>query len=100
MIGEPCDDLDALPAPDYTDYIMPHEYFTTFLPRLQEAVPGIKVMYEEKAKLKLEQVRSLVAAWVIEIQPGIEAISTGLLKLMGKGTTAGQNINLLRYAKA
>lgn len=83
-----------------TDNIMPHEYFTTFLPRVQTEVPGVQLMYEEKANLKLAQVRALVAGGVVEIQPGIEAISTGLLKLMAKGTTAAQNIALLRYAKA
>lgn len=83
-----------------TDNIMPHAYFQTLLPRLAAELPGVKIMYEEKANLRLEQVRSLVAAGVVEIQPGIEAISTGLLKLMAKGTTTAQNLALLRYARA
>jgi ribosomal peptide maturation radical SAM protein 1 len=83
-----------------TDNIMPHDYFTTVLRRLPREVPGVAIMYEEKANLRLDQVRALVAAGVVEIQPGIEAISTGLLKLMAKGTTAAQNLALLRYAKA
>jgi ribosomal peptide maturation radical SAM protein 1 len=83
-----------------TDNIMPHAYFHTLLPRLRNEVPDVKIMYEEKANLSLEKVRELVDAGVQDIQPGIEALSTGLLKLMAKGTTAGQNIALLRYAKA
>ena len=62
--------------------------------------PGLRILYEEKANLKLAQVRALVEAGVVEIQPGIEALSTSLLRLMGKGTTAAQNIALLRYGKA
>jgi ribosomal peptide maturation radical SAM protein 1 len=83
-----------------TDNIMPHSYFRTLLPRLADELPGMRIMYEEKANLSLRQVRALVAAGIDEIQPGIEALSTGLLKLMAKGTTAAQNIALLRYARA
>lgn len=83
-----------------TDNIMPHSYFKTVLPRLPAELPGVRIMYEEKANLRLEQVRTLVDSGVVEIQPGIEALSTGLLKLMAKGTTAAQNLALLRYARA
>lgn len=82
-----------------TDNIMPHAYFRTLLPRLKDEVPGVTLMYEEKANLTLQQCRDLVRAGITEIQPGIEALSTGLLRLMAKGTTAAQNIALLRYAR-
>ena len=82
-----------------TDNIMPHAYFRTLLPRLATEVPDVTLMYEEKANLTLQQCRDLVHAGVTEIQPGIEALSTGLLRLMAKGTTAAQNIALLRYAR-
>jgi hypothetical protein len=39
-------------------------------------------------------------AGITHIQPGIEALSTSLLKRMDKGVTAAQNITLLRYACA
>jgi Radical SAM superfamily len=81
-----------------TDNIMPHAYFRTLLPRLADEVPRATLMYEMKANLTLARVRELVAAGVTEIQPGIEALSTGLLRLMAKGTTAAQNLALLRYA--
>jgi hypothetical protein len=83
-----------------TDNIMPHAYFRTLLPRLEAELPGVTLMYEMKANLSLEQVRLMMKAGVTEIQPGIEALSTGLLKLMAKGTTAAQNVALLRYAGA
>lgn len=83
-----------------TDNIMPHSYWKTVIPRLPEVLPGLQVMYEQKANLTLAQVSALARAGITEIQPGIEAISTGLLKLMDKGTTAAQNIALLRYARA
>jgi hypothetical protein len=83
-----------------TDNIMPHQYFRTLLPRLVDRHPGVTLWYEQKANLTLAQCRELMRAGVREIQPGIEALSSGLLKLMAKGTTAAQNIALLRYARS
>lgn len=82
-----------------TDNIMPHGYFKSVIPRLAAEVPGARLMYELKANLTLSQVRALVEAGVHEAQPGIEALSTGLLAHMNKGTTAAQNLALLRYAR-
>ncbi len=81
-----------------TDNIMPHTFFRTLLPRLEREMPDVTLMYEQKANLTLAQCQALVRAGITEIQPGIEALSTGLLRLMAKGTTAAQNIALLRYA--
>lgn len=82
------------------DNIMPHSYFRTLLPRLPAEVPGLLAFYEEKSNLSLEDVVNLKSAGVCEIQPGIEALSTSLLKRMDKGVTARQNIALMRYARA
>ena len=82
-----------------TDNIMPHSYFRSLLPRLATELPGVTLMYEQKANLTLAQCAALVQAGITEIQPGIEALSTSLLARMAKGTTAAQNIALLRYAK-
>lgn len=82
------------------DDIMPHAYFKTVLPRLQKELPGVIVYYEEKANMSLERVCTLKDSGVNIIQPGIEALSTSLLKRMDKGITARQNIALLRYARS
>ena len=81
------------------DNIMPHTYFDTLLPRLAEELPGVHMFYEQKANLTFDRVCLLKAAGVQVIQPGIEALSTPLLRHMKKGVTAGQNIALLRYAR-
>ena len=82
-----------------TDNIMPHSYFQTLLPRLTREFADVTIMYEEKANLSLQQCQALVQAGIREIQPGIEALSTDLLRLMRKGCTASQNLALLRYAR-
>lgn len=81
------------------DNIMPHQYFKTLLPRLAEEVPGVHMFYEQKANLTFERVRLLKSAGVAVVQPGIEALSTPLLRLMKKGLTAAQNVALLRYSR-
>jgi ribosomal peptide maturation radical SAM protein 1 len=82
------------------DNIMPYHYFKTLLPRLGDEVPSLQMFYEQKANLSLNQVLALKEAGVAIIQPGIEALATGLLRLMDKGVTARQNIALLRYARS
>jgi ribosomal peptide maturation radical SAM protein 1 len=83
-----------------TDNIMPHRFFQTLIPRLGQEVPDLHLFYEQKANLSLEQVAALTRAGVKLIQPGIEALSTDLLKRMDKGVTGRQNIALLRYARS
>jgi ribosomal peptide maturation radical SAM protein 1 len=82
------------------DNIMPHSYFRELLPRLPAEVPGLLAFYEQKSNLSLEDVVNLKSAGVCEIQPGIEALSTSLLRRMDKGVTGRQNIALMRYARA
>ncbi len=84
----------------FVDNIMPHSYFRSLLPRLPAEVPGLLAFYEEKSNLSLDDVIELKTAGVCDIQPGIEALSTSLLKRMDKGVTARQNIALMRYARA
>ncbi|HXH38978.1 MAG TPA: RiPP maturation radical SAM C-methyltransferase [Thermoanaerobaculia bacterium] len=82
------------------DNIMPYQYFRSLIPRLGSEVPDLHLFYEQKANLSLEQVMALKAAGVARMQPGIEALSSDLLRLMDKGVTTRQNVALLRYCRA
>jgi ribosomal peptide maturation radical SAM protein 1 len=55
--------------------------------------------HEVKANLKREQLELLARAGVTAIQPGIESLSTRLLRLMRKGVTGIQNVCLLKWAQ-
>ncbi len=98
------DDLRALladaPSPyvALTDNILPHAYHRTLLPRLAGEVGPIHAFYETKANLSLDQVAAMADAGIKAIQPGIESLSTPLLRRMRKGVLARQNLALLRYA--
>ncbi len=77
------------------DNILPRSYFQEVLPFL-DTPPDMEIFYEVKASLSEEDAMSLAKARVNRIQPGIEALSTPTLKLMKKGTTVFQNLQLLK----
>ena len=82
------------------DNIIPHSYYNDLLPKLTQHDTTFDIFYEAKANLTLEKVMALKEAGVNTIQPGIEGLSTALLKLMEKGVSARQNIRLLRYGRS
>lgn len=81
------------------DNIMSHDYFRDLLPMLKENNPGVTMFYEIKSNLKPEQVELLRDAGVTGIQPGIESLNSHVLKLMRKGVTGIQNVQLLRLCR-
>src|SRR5262249_9714226 len=79
------------------DNIMPHKYFTSLLPRLRDRLPQTAaIFYEQKANITLRKAQALKNARITAIQPGIESLNSHVLKCINKGTTATQNIALLR----
>ncbi len=80
---------------DAVDNIMPREYLTKVFPFVK-APEGVSVFYEVKADLKDHEMEVLGKSRVNMIQPGIEALNTGTLKLMRKGVTSFQNIRFLK----
>jgi ribosomal peptide maturation radical SAM protein 1 len=81
------------------DNILDPAYLTTLFPALVEDGTNYEIFYEVKANLTRAQLRLLRQAGVTHIQPGLESLSTAVLRLMRKGTTAAQNVNLLRWAR-
>jgi len=81
------------------DNILDLDYFSNVMPILAQEQLGISIAYEVKANLKKEQMRLLKAAGVHNIQPGIESLDSELLRLVAKGCTSSQNIQLLKWAR-
>jgi ribosomal peptide maturation radical SAM protein 1 len=79
------------------DNVLDMNYFKDVLPELKRQAIGVDLFYEVKANLKQDEVRMLRDAGVKWIQPGIESLSPHVLKLMAKGVTALQNIQLLKH---
>jgi ribosomal peptide maturation radical SAM protein 1 len=79
------------------DNIMAMEYFTQLLPRVADTGIDFNLFYEVKANLTRNQMKAMSDAGVKRIQPGIESMNTRLLRLMRKGVTAIQNVQLLKW---
>jgi ribosomal peptide maturation radical SAM protein 1 len=81
------------------DNIMDMKYFRELLPELKRRQLALSIFYEIKANLTKEEVALLREAGVDFIQPGIESFSPKLLKLMRKGVSPLQNIQLLKWCR-
>ena len=80
---------------DAVDNIIPKSYLAEVLPEL-DTPAGAGLFYEVRADLSPDDLAGLAKAGVRVVQPGIEALNTGTLKLMGKGTTAFNNLGFLK----
>jgi ribosomal peptide maturation radical SAM protein 1 len=81
------------------DNVLEMSYLKDLFPKLAETEAGYQLFYEVKANLTREQLRLMAQAGVARIQPGLESLSSGVLRLMRKGVRAGQNVNLLRWSQ-
>lgn len=79
------------------DNILSHNAFEEFLPKITSLNRDWTFFYETKANLRLDQLKALRNAGVRSIQPGIESLSTTILKLMRKGSSSLQNVRLLKW---
>lgn len=80
-----------------TDMILDPRYFESFIPTLAGRALPPSIFFEIKANLTKEQLRLLRSAGIREIQPGVESLSTPMLRLMDKGVSALQNVRLLKW---
>jgi ribosomal peptide maturation radical SAM protein 1 len=81
------------------DLIMPREYLSTLLPEVMHRGREWSIFYSVKANMKRAEVETLAAAGVRWIQPGLESLDGETLKLMRKGVTPLQNIQLLKWCE-
>lgn len=80
------------------DNILEPRYLKELFPAIADSASGYQIFYEAKANLTRAQLRSLARGGVTHLQPGLESLSSHVLRLMDKGVRAAQNINLLRWA--
>jgi magnesium-protoporphyrin IX monomethyl ester (oxidative) cyclase len=78
-----------------TDNIMPRNYVRDVFPQL-ETPDGVSLFYEVKIPVADRDFQRMAQAGVHTVQPGIEALATSTLHLMGKGTTSFLNLQFLQ----
>jgi ribosomal peptide maturation radical SAM protein 1 len=81
------------------DNILDMRYFGDVLPELARRRLGTELFYETKSNLKKEQLRAMRDAGVLRFQPGVESLSSEVLRRMRKGVTGMQNVQLLKWSK-
>lgn len=81
------------------DNIMDMKYLRSLFSELAADAEGVELFYETKANLRKDQLVAMAAGGVSRIQPGIESLSSAILKLMDKGTTRLQNVQLLKWSE-
>lgn len=80
-----------------TDNILAPKAYEDLLPELD---PDRTYFWEIKANVHPWQVEALAQANVRYVQPGIESLSTEILRGMRKGVTAIQNVHLLKLCRS
>jgi ribosomal peptide maturation radical SAM protein 1 len=84
---------------DAVDNILDMSYLSSFCAALAEAPWSATLFYEVKANLRPDQLRSIRAAGITAIQPGIESLSNHVLSLMRKGSSLSINLRMLKWAQ-
>lgn len=82
------------------DNIMDMDYFDTVLRSLAELSVDLRLYFEVKSNLRRHQFQMLIDAGAVQVQPGIENLSTRVLRIMDKGVTGCQNVRALRDAQS
>jgi ribosomal peptide maturation radical SAM protein 1 len=80
------------------DNILDMGYVTGFLPTIAEAGYDLRMQYEIKSNMRRPQLDAMFDAGLVTVQPGIESLSSRVLKIMDKGVTGCQNVRTLRDA--
>ncbi|MDQ1294195.1 MAG: hypothetical protein QG608_2078, partial [Actinomycetota bacterium] len=78
------------------DNILDMRYLRSLVPQLADAGYDLRLQYEIKSNLDGDQLRSLAAAGIVTVQPGIESLHSRVLQLMSKGVTGCRNVRMLR----
>jgi ribosomal peptide maturation radical SAM protein 1 len=81
------------------DNIIDMAYLKDLLPALIESGAGYHFFYETKSNLTRAQLKLMAQAGLTSIQPGVESLSSNVLRLMRKGVRAAQNVNVLRWGR-
>src|SRR5262249_53539650 len=83
----------------FVDDIVALDYFDDLLPYWAERADPTPKLFELKSNVRRAQLELLRRAGVSIVQPGIESLADGTLRVMRKGVSAAQNVAVLRWCK-
>lgn len=82
------------------DNVLPEDTCGDIFHHLKTLQKDLRLFSEIRASISLAQLKSMRDAGMQELQVGIEALSTGLLKKLKKGTTAIQNMEIMKNCES
>jgi len=80
----------------FMDNLIPPHFIPGFFEELLQLGEDLRLFLEARAGISKDELKKMYLAGVDEIQVGIEALSTSLLKKMNKGVTAIKNIETMK----
>jgi ribosomal peptide maturation radical SAM protein 1 len=80
------------------DNIIEPEYIDKLFSRLAQGKSDIHLHYEVRPSLTRAQLKLMRQGGLFSIQPGVESLSTHILKLMRKHTTGMRNLELIKWS--
>ncbi|MGA7145912.1 MAG: RiPP maturation radical SAM C-methyltransferase [Desulfobacterales bacterium] len=83
----------------FTDNLLPLKTSRSIFKRISTLKKDIRLFGEIRATMPEEDLRNMKDAGMQAVQIGIEALSTRLLKKLRKGTTAIQNIEIMKHCE-
>jgi len=83
----------------FTDNLLPLKTSRAIFKQIKTLKKDLRLFGEIRATTPLRDLCEMHAAGMQEVQIGIEALSTRLLKKLNKGTTAIQNIEIMKHCE-
>ena len=83
----------------FTDNILDIRNFRDFFPAVIASGRKYEMFYEMKSNVTKAQIATLAGVGVRKVQPGIESLSSRVLRLMRKGVSSLQNLQCLKWCK-
>ncbi|MBW1667815.1 MAG: RiPP maturation radical SAM C-methyltransferase [Deltaproteobacteria bacterium] len=80
----------------FMDNLLPNKDLTSFFKKLASPGKEFRLFAEVRASTSREELATMASAGMRYIQVGIEALSTPLLKKLNKGTTAIENLEIMK----
>jgi ribosomal peptide maturation radical SAM protein 1 len=84
----------------FTDNLLPSKNLQPLFETIARLDKDFRFFAEIRATTSLDELLAMGKAGVAEVQVGIEALSTRLLKKLNKGTTAIQNLEIMKNCEA
>lgn len=84
----------------FMDNLLPPRNLKDIFQRIADPAKDLRLFGEIRATTSRRDLLAMAEAGMVEVQVGIEALSSGLLKKLNKGTTAIRNLEIMKHCEA